>query len=332
MASIGIIANPVSGKDIRRILSHATTIDNNEKVNIVERIVLAAQAHGIKNVYIMPDLYNIGYRVEESLKISDELQCDINIINIPRFGGIEDTINATKFMEKIDAGCIVTLGGDGTNRAVAKAIKDTPLISISTGTNNVYPIMLEGTIAGIAAAVVASKRFNNTLISRDKRIEIYKDYKLVDIALVDAVISRDTSIGSKAIWEMKNIEKVFVTRSHPASIGFSTIVGCKKIVYPEDDFGAYIDINENGELIMAAIAAGVIEQIAIDEPVELKIDEEYEYITRFRGTIALDGEREIEFTNNQCYIFKIARNGPNRVNINKALESAQLNGFFKVNN
>lgn len=42
MSSIGIIANPASGKDIRRLVSYATTIDNQEKVNIVKRIVLAA--------------------------------------------------------------------------------------------------------------------------------------------------------------------------------------------------------------------------------------------------------------------------------------------------
>ena len=40
MTSIGIIANPASGKDIRRLVSYATTIDNNEKVNICKRIVL----------------------------------------------------------------------------------------------------------------------------------------------------------------------------------------------------------------------------------------------------------------------------------------------------
>ncbi|WP_222927512.1 hypothetical protein [Biomaibacter acetigenes] len=36
MKSIGIIANPASGKDIRRLVAHATIIDNNEKVNIVK--------------------------------------------------------------------------------------------------------------------------------------------------------------------------------------------------------------------------------------------------------------------------------------------------------
>ena len=35
MPPIGIIANPASGKDIRRLLSHATVIDNNKKVNIM---------------------------------------------------------------------------------------------------------------------------------------------------------------------------------------------------------------------------------------------------------------------------------------------------------
>ena len=55
MSSIGIIANPASGKDIRRLVSHATIIDNHEKINIVKRVVLGAQKLGVNQVYIMPD-------------------------------------------------------------------------------------------------------------------------------------------------------------------------------------------------------------------------------------------------------------------------------------
>jgi predicted polyphosphate/ATP-dependent NAD kinase len=65
MASIGIIANPASGKDIRRLVSHATVIDNNEKINIVERIVLGAQALGVEKVFVMPDSYNMGFNKNE---------------------------------------------------------------------------------------------------------------------------------------------------------------------------------------------------------------------------------------------------------------------------
>jgi predicted polyphosphate/ATP-dependent NAD kinase len=332
MASIGIIANPASGKDIRRLVSHATVIDNNEKINIVERIVLGAQALGVGKVFIMPDSYNMGYRVEDKLNSCNELKCEINVINMMRFDGMEDTVKAADYMENHEEiKCIVTLGGDGTNRAVAKSLKDTPIIAISTGTNNVYPVMLEGTIAGMAAAAAASGHLDkNNFTTKDKRIEIYKDEKLIDIALIDAVISKDVFIGSKAIWDMDTIEKIIVTRGHPASIGFSSLVGCKKIIYPEDDFGACVDINLNSEKIKAPIAAGVVEPISVNEPLILGFNDDYEFIAKNRGTIALDGEREVEFSEEQKFIFRIRRTGPCRVDVIKALEIAQLNGFFTI--
>lgn len=332
MVSIGIIANPASGKDIRRLVSHATVIDNNEKINIVERIVLGAQALGAQRVYMMPDSYNMGYRVEDKLNTCKELKCEINVINMYRFDGIEDTIKAAKYMEEVaNVGCIVVLGGDGTNRAVAKAVKDIPLISISTGTNNAYPVMMEGTIAGIAAAAVASEKFDDSLfLERDKRIEIYKDNILLDIALVDAVISNDTFVGSKAIWDMNRIEKIIVSRAHPASIGFSAAVGCKKIILPTEDYGAVVELNNTNKKIFAAIAAGVVDKIPVSEPQILNLYEEYTYTSSYRGTIALDGEREIQFSENQEFVFKVTRNGPMRVNVRKVLETAQLNGFFNV--
>ncbi len=157
MNKIGIIANPASGKDIRRLVSHATTIDNNEKVNIVERIVLSAEAFGVKDILIMPDTFQIGYKVLDNLNTLEELSTNLQIMNMKVTGGINDTINAVKLMEEYEVDCLVVLGGDGTSRAVAKSINKTPIISISTGTNNVYPEMLEGTVVGMAAAFVASK-------------------------------------------------------------------------------------------------------------------------------------------------------------------------------
>ncbi|HHZ01669.1 MAG TPA: ATP-NAD kinase [Tissierellia bacterium] len=332
MASIGIIANPASGKDIRRLVSHATVIDNNEKINIVERIVLGAQALGVEKVYMMPDSYNIGYRVADKLISCHELKCEIVVLDMPYFDSMEDTVRAVEYMENNEEiKCIVTLGGDGTNRAVAKSIKNTPLITVSTGTNNVYPVMMEGTIVGMAAAAVSSGKFDEEkFILRDKRIEIYRDNIFIDIALIDAVISTDVFIGSKAIWDMNSIEKIFVTRSHPASIGFSSIVGCKKIIYPEDDFGACVDINLNNNEIMAPIAAGVVEPISVGEPKILSLNDEYEYITERRGTIALDGEREIEYAKDQKFVFKIRRTGPYHVDVIKVLEVAQISGFFTL--
>ncbi|HEY5871002.1 MAG TPA: ATP-NAD kinase, partial [Candidatus Tectomicrobia bacterium] len=44
MACVGIIANPSSGKDIRRLVAHGSVFNNNEKVNIVRRVLLGLDA------------------------------------------------------------------------------------------------------------------------------------------------------------------------------------------------------------------------------------------------------------------------------------------------
>jgi predicted polyphosphate/ATP-dependent NAD kinase len=329
MSTIGIIANPASGKDIRRLVSHATVVDNNEKINIVKRIILAAQGAGVKGVVIMPDTFLIGYKASEALKSSKELKIPVGILDMRIKGSVEDTILAARLMEENKVQCIIALGGDGTSRAVAKSITTTPLISISTGTNNVYPEMLEGTVVGIAAAAVSTRTSNlGQSCRRDKRIEILKDGKMLDIALVDCVISKQTYIGSRAIWDPEDIQSVIVSRANPASIGFSTIVGVKKIIGEDDDFGASINVNVGEFQLVAPIAAGTMKEIRVDEPLIHPLDETFSMSMDYKGIMALDGEREIPFKKGDIFEFKITRDGPYRVNIKKTIESAQLNGFF----
>ncbi|HZH94118.1 MAG TPA: NAD(+)/NADH kinase, partial [Tissierellaceae bacterium] len=329
MSTIGIIANPASGKDIRRLVSHATVVDNNEKVNIVKRIILAAQGAGVTGVMVMPDTFLIGYKAQEDLKGSRELNIPIEILDMRVKGSVEDTILAAKLMEENGVQCIIALGGDGTSRAVAKSITVTPLISISTGTNNVYPEMLEGTVAGIAAAAVSTRTSNlGQSCRRDKRIEIYKGGKMLDIALVDCVISKQTYIGSRAIWNPEDIQRVIVSRANPASIGFSTIVGVKKIVGEDDNFGASINVNTGENELVAPIAAGTMKEIRVDEPVIHPLEEMFSMTMDYKGIMALDGERELPFKKGETYHFKISRDGPYRVNIKRTIESAQINGFF----
>ncbi|HSN59156.1 MAG TPA: NAD(+)/NADH kinase [Clostridiaceae bacterium] len=331
MGTIGIIANPSSGKDIRRLVSHATTVDNNEKLNIVERIILAAQAYGVRDFLIMPDTFQTGYTAIDHLNNLGELTGKIEILDMTINGSVDDTILAAAEMEKRNIDCIVVLGGDGTSRAVAKSIKNTPIIPLSTGTNNVYPDLIEGTVAGMAAAMIASGRYDLSKITRrDKRIEIYKNEVLMDIALVDAVITSNPVQGSKAIWNTEEISKIIVSRAHPASIGFSSIAGCRKIVSVEDDFGMCVDLSEKKYKILAPIAAGTIKPVTMGDEVMINLNEDFRYETRVSGTIALDGEREIAFQAGNEFVFRITRNGPLRVDIRKTVELAHNSGFFNI--
>lgn len=270
--TIGIIANPASGKDIRRLVSYATVIDNQEKVNILKRIVLAAQSFGAEQIYFMPDSFQMGLRVIQDLTADHSLSARCEVLELPCKDCTGDTTLSARRMEELGASCIVVLGGDGTSRAAAKGVTRTPLLPISTGTNNVYPVMAEGTVAGMAAAFAAQTRpgrtdksangvssgtdeeatgvfsgstdeaaggafFAEEVCMRDKRIELYINGTFADLALVDVVLTMDQCIGARAIWETDRIREILVTRCHPASIGFSAIAGSLAIVRPEDDFG-----------------------------------------------------------------------------------------------
>jgi len=68
MRKIGIIANPTSGKDIRRLVGQALVVGNREKVNIVKRVLIGAHAAGVCEVMIMPDRYGIGNQSVHDLK------------------------------------------------------------------------------------------------------------------------------------------------------------------------------------------------------------------------------------------------------------------------
>ena len=54
--SVGIIANPAAGKDIRRLVAHARYVPNQEKVNVLRRLLAGLEAAGVRRVVMMPDV------------------------------------------------------------------------------------------------------------------------------------------------------------------------------------------------------------------------------------------------------------------------------------
>ena len=94
-----------------------------------------------------------------------------------------DTSHATRWMVDAGVSCLITLGGDGTNRLVAGASGQVPLMPISTGTNNVFPTMVEGTLAGLAAGLVA-RGMADAAVQRVPFLEVHRADAPADIALV----------------------------------------------------------------------------------------------------------------------------------------------------
>src|SRR3984893_17268329 len=171
---VGIIANPASGRDIRRLVAQGTVFDNNEKTAIVRRVLLGLEAVGISRVVYMPE-HDYGI-VPRALSLQSRemqrLHLEAEPLAMAVTGTGIDSIRAAHLLAEMGADCIITLGGDGTNRAVARGCAQVPILPISTGTNNVFPSFLEGTIAGMAAGLVALQQGGAQAVRRVVWLEV----------------------------------------------------------------------------------------------------------------------------------------------------------------
>ncbi len=322
--SVGIIANPASGKDIRRLVAHGSVFDNQEKVNIVRRVLTGLQATGVDEVVFMPDYFGIGRRAIEGLKLS----LDTSFLDISLRASQEDSVEAAILMRRMDVGCIVVLGGDGTNRVVAKGCGSVPLMPISTGTNNVFPCMIEGTIAGMAAGVVAAQIVQTEKVTRpNKRLEIERNGTPTDIALVDVVVYDDVFIGARAVWDMSKVREVILARAAPDSIGLSSVGGC---LYPDsldERHGVYVRIGPGNREVVAPIAPGLVARVGIEDCRLLELDETVEVAAR-PSILALDGERELEVGTGDQIAIRLTSAGPRVIDVHVALREAARLGYL----
>ena len=155
MAKVGIIPNPLSGKDIRRLVASGIVCSSNRKINIILRLLQGLDAVGVPEIIIMPDIYGIGQAAKEEFYWRKKSLIDVAFLDMPLLTNGEDSYRAASMMKELGVQCIITLGGDGTNRMVAKACGETPILPISTGTNNVFPFTVEATVAGMATSLIS---------------------------------------------------------------------------------------------------------------------------------------------------------------------------------
>jgi predicted polyphosphate/ATP-dependent NAD kinase len=319
MSTVGIIANPAAGKDIRRLVAHGRVVSNQEKANILKRVFAGVVSTGTDRLLIMPDHSGLARPATSDV----EGQIKIDFVEMPVADHQSASTNAARAMAAQGADCIVTLGGDGTNRVVAKGCGEVPLVPISTGTNNVFPANTEGTLAGIAAGSVATGLVSrDEVCRRSKRIDIYVDGERRDDALVDAAVSNQMFVGARAVWDTKTLQAMFLTRAEPASIGLSSIGSRLTPVSIDEEYGLYIRLagepGPNATTVKAPIAPGTISEVEILDWRKITPGEKID-INLQPGTIALDGEREVELLPGQKVYASLSMDGPWVVDVPKAM-------------
>jgi predicted polyphosphate/ATP-dependent NAD kinase len=321
MKPVGVIANSASGRDIRRLVSSANAAPISDKVSILVRMVRALDSLGVEEVLFMPDPNAIAQKVARELR-SELTHTRVETLRLERAeGDFRDSIRSAELMRERGCALIVVMGGDGTCRVVSKGCGDVPILPVSSGTNNVFPQFVEGTLLGLVAAALARGYADPaTCCERMPVLELLDaDGEQIDTALVDVAVIDAEDIGSRAIWHPESICELFLTRARPNQIGLSSIGGWFEPVCAGQ--GVHILLGDGGKEIAAPIAPGLVVNVCVRQH-DCMTNDEVRPLSHGTGVVALDGEREVVLAPGKPMSVRYSQNGPLVVGLERTLEEA----------
>lgn len=320
---LGIVVNPMSGRDVRRIAARASTSDHHEKQLQVTRLVLGAFSQGVEEIFLANEPYRINSRAVENLQQRDR----VRILDIPLTHSGADTRTMVQMMWQEGCRVFIVLGGDGTNRALAGSFPDAIILPLSTGTNNVFPTFVEASIAGAAAGLIASGQMPyQDHCNRCKQIHINLP-GISETALIDAVLLRNDLLGSLLPFETGNIVSALLTRADPASIGVSPIGGFLLPCRSDDEFAVFLQCGKEGRSITVPISPGLYSEVKVSQIEKIALGTAI--TVTGPGILAFDGDRTIKLGDGEAATLQVQRDGPWIIETAEVMRSAARERLFE---
>ncbi len=324
MNRLGIVVNPMSGRDVRRVAARASTHAHHDKKQQVTRLVLGALEQGVDEIFLGNEPFRINKGAVENLPERGR----IKILDFPLTHTARDTVTLMTRMWEHGCRHFIILGGDGTNRIAARHFPAAVILPLSTGTNNVFPWMLEASVAGAAAGLVASGRLDaERHCPRCKQLHVVVNETVRDSALIDAVLLRNDLPGSLLPYEPENLVSIFLTRAEPASIGVSPIGGYLMPCRAGDAFGMHIECGQPARArVRVPISAGLYGNVNIRRYERFSPGDACEI--RGPGILAFDGDRSMQLGASDKAIVTIERDGPRVMNASTVMAAASGAGLL----
>lgn len=345
-ATVGIVANPLAGKDVRRLTSGATPVSDAVKIGAIRRALVGAFEGGADRVMISGDRAGLGSRAVAALTMAERaggdspassLQASSRHGNWPNVEvlaphgwhtGRDTQLVAAQFRDS-GVGSVIALGGDGTQRDVAAGWRDVPLIPLAVGTNNVFPVQMEGTVAGFAAGAVASGlAVVSEVTSRAKVIDVTLDSdRSSEVALVDVCLVRGAFVGARAVRDANDVREIVVAIAEPASVGLSAIAAAISPLPRNEPGGVHVRLGDSGPeqmqhcTIRSSVMPGSYADIAVESSHLLNFGQPVKLAGP--GVLTLDGEREIVLREGQVANVSVNPDGPQVIDVSKAVAAAQ---------
>ncbi len=331
-AIVGIVANPLSGRDIRRLVTQASVFPTAEKANMIQRMLIALDAVGVHRVLLSTDLGGISASVFRSIgrrSAQGGRWPEVEFLDgQPIRQTAQDTVDAVRRMVAAGARVIVCLGGDGTARVTAAAAGEVPMLALSTGTNNTFPVVREATIAGIAAGLVATGMVPaSEVITRAKVLEARVGHR-VETALIDVAVCTERHVGTRAVWDPATLTQLFCTFAEPDAIGLSSILGQLSPVARHESHGVTARIAaEATRQVLAPIAPGHVALVGVGQVERMRPGSVHLVDVR-AGVIAVDGERELTFEPGEQPTVRLRADGPRCVDVPAVLAASARLGLL----
>ena len=325
-ATVGVLANPRSGTDVRRLAARATSMPHGTRRDEVARAIVGAVAAGAERIVLLDDAFRIARQAVAAL----DLPAALDLVRLPFRHNAEDSIRGAARLREEGCSALIALGGDGTHRAIAKGWPHVPLVPLSTGTNNVFPFRVEATVAGAAAGLVATGQVGlDEVAPLAKVVRVAIDREADDLALVDAVFLANDRVGNYLPFEASRIRTVVLSRAEPASIGMSPIGGLLEPCSPSDPFGVVVHCvahEADGRRLRVPLSAGLYGTVHVAEARRTALGEEV--VVSGPGVLAFDGDRERTLEPDQAARMRVVRDGPRVIDIDRTLRLAAERGLF----
>ncbi|AAK41750.1 ATP-NAD kinase [Saccharolobus solfataricus] len=327
MPAVGIIVNPESGRDIRRLVAKATFVSNYAKIDTIKRFLYGLNiTNSVDEVVFMPDFYGISLDIISDIK--DDVKFKLSTLDMRVENTADDTINASKYMIESGVDVIVSAGGDGTLRAVYKGAGDkVPILGLSLGTNNVLGALYEPTVLGMMLGfLLKENKAISNVVERIKTIKLFVNNEFKNLALVDLTFMSGWYVGARAIWDEYSLRYAFISKGELGDIGIPSIASLIRPITFQDDLGLMVKFGLGKIKVAATLAPGLVKEVFIDGISILKLGQEV-HLPSGSYVIAFDGEKEMVVNSKDEAMVRIDRDGPLLVSIPKSLN--YINSYYR---
>lgn len=283
---VGLIANPLASKDIRRLVGLARVVDVEEKANLIARLLAGMTAGPPLRVVALDDG---GGLVRRALVLARGNTPPVEYLPLPAETTESDSRRAAAMLAEMRATAVVTVGGDGTIRSAVEGWPTARLVPVAAGTNNAVALTEEPTAIGYAIALAAESPVDSGVFTRLTALSVGTSAGPAGVAVVDVVGVRTHWTGARALWEPHELVEAVISNARPTAVGIASVAaglgpvpeGCARHMR----FGP-------GTAVPALLGPGLVADISVaehrDVPRGTRID-----LAPATGVIALDGERRL---------------------------------------